>query len=103
MLGIGTKTMQNWVKNDEVLAAVKRGKSMGLTTVGKALFDKAQGGDVTAQIWYEKTRGKRTDRVEVVQEDQSRALTQLIATMDPDQLIRVANGESPAEVMGGNA
>lgn len=103
MVEVADSTFEQWVKTPEVIGAIKKGRAAGLTSVGKSLFDKANAGDVTAQIWYEKTRGKRTDRVEVVQEDQSQAITRLIATMSPEQLQRVANGESPAEVLGSNA
>ena len=103
MVEVGETTFERWVQLPEVLGAIKKGRSNGLTVVGKALFDKAASGDVTAQIWYEKTRGKRSDRVEVVQEDQSAAIQRLISSMTPEQLQRVANGESPQQVLGGDA
>ena len=100
MLGIAPNTFAKWRQREDIIDAIKRGKANGLTLVGKSLFDKAVGGDVTAQIWFEKTRGKRTDRVEVVADDQSQAITRLIGSMTPEQLQRVAAGESPAQVLG---
>lgn len=103
LLGISERTFARWRQLPEVLAAYEKGKSGGLAAVGKSLFEKASGGDVTAQIWYEKTRGRRTDRVEVVADDQSQAISRLIGSMTAEQLQRVANGESPAQVMGTDA
>lgn len=103
MVEVAESTFELWAHHPEVIGAIKKGKAKGLTSVGNSLFNKANNGDVTAQIWYEKTRGKRTDRVEVVQEDQSQAITRLISTMTTEQLQRVANGESPSEVLGSNA
>lgn len=103
MLGISRPTYQRWFRDPEVLSAISRGKAQGLALVGKALQDKALNGDTHAMVWYEKTRGKRTDRVEIVQQDDAEAITRLIGVMTPDQLQRVANGESPSEVLGRDA
>ena len=100
ILEISPRTYSSWSKNEDVFAAISRGKAKGLAAVGKALHDKAIGGDTSAMMWYEKTRGRRTDRVEVVQQDQAQAITRLIGVMTPDQLQRVADGESPTEVLG---
>ena len=100
MLEISNRTYQKWVQDPQVIASISRGRAKGLTAVGKALHDKAIGGDTQAIMWYEKTRGKRTDKIEVVQQDQAQAITRLIGVMTPDQLQRVANGESPSEVLG---
>ena len=49
----------------EILEAIKKGRAKMLTDVANALYDKAIGGDVTAMIWFEKTRGGRSDKVAV--------------------------------------
>jgi predicted DNA-binding protein (UPF0251 family) len=103
MVEVSQRTFEKWAQSAAVIAAIQKGRANGLAVAGKALHDKMVAGDVTAIIWYEKTRGRRTDRIEVVQEDQSHAIQRLIATMTPDQLQRVANGESPSEVLGSNA
>jgi len=103
MVEVSQRTFEKWCQSKEVIAAIEKGRANGLAVAGKALHDKMVAGDIAAIIWYEKTRGRRTDRIEVVQEDQSQAIQRLISTMTPDQLQRVANGESPSEVLGSNA
>ena len=40
----------------ELSDAIKRGRDKGLAVISNALFDKAKGGDTTAQIFYLKNR-----------------------------------------------
>ena len=40
----------------ELAEAIKKGKHKGLAVITNALFDKAKGGDTTAQIFYLKNR-----------------------------------------------
>jgi len=40
----------------ELSEAIKKGKDKGLAVITNALFDKAKGGDTTAQIFYLKNR-----------------------------------------------
>lgn len=101
MIGITAKQLHVWEKHAEVADAIQRGRANGLAMAGKKLYDKVVAGDMTAIIWFEKTRGKRSERVQVVNEDEAAAIQQQLAGMSTEQLQRVANGESPLEVLGG--
>lgn len=100
VIGITDRQLDRWLKHKEVAQAHAKGKSGAIASVGKKLYDKAIGGDVTAIIWFEKTRAKRSERVHVVNEDEATAIQQKLAAMSTEQLRRVANGESPAAVLG---
>lgn len=46
-----------------VYEALENGKSKAAAIIGKTLFEKAKGGDMTALIWLEKTRFGKSDRI----------------------------------------
>jgi transposase-like protein len=101
LLGVSSTTFENWLRQyPEVYESWKRGKSKGLAVAGKALHDKVKSGDVTAIIWYEKTRGRRSDRIEIVREDDYNTITSTISQLSVEQLQRIADGESPIDVLG---
>lgn len=67
-LGIARCTIYDHKKkNPDISDALKRGRAKGLATVTNALFTSANGGNVTAQIFYLKNRdpGKWRDRKEI--------------------------------------
>lgn len=64
VLGISHDTLTRRKKDTEaVLRAIKRGQANAEQKVAKAVFDKALNGDMTAAIWWEKTRAGRSERV----------------------------------------
>lgn len=64
VLGFCERTLHN-KKNDELIAAIQRGKSKAAAIVGKALFGRAKDGDVPAIRWWEMTREGRSERAQV--------------------------------------
>ncbi|MEO0851974.1 MAG: hypothetical protein AAFY15_00520 [Cyanobacteria bacterium J06648_11] len=65
VLNISPTTLDRWLKDERVKMPYKKGVAMAKLTVSKTLFDKAKGGDMTAIIWFEKTRCGMSDRVQV--------------------------------------
>ena len=66
-LGVSWDTYnKNKKRSSELSEAIKRGEAEGLAEVTNALFSSAQGGNVTAQIFYLKNRDTTNwmDRVE---------------------------------------
>ena len=51
--------------NRQLSAALERGKAKAQGTIGKALFKKAEAGDVNAIRWWEMTRAGRREKVDV--------------------------------------
>lgn len=65
-LGISERTLySNKAQNAEVAEAIKRGQTRANTEVASVLFNKAKDGDMTAVIWWEKTRAGRSDKLAV--------------------------------------
>lgn len=100
LIGITARQLHRWQEKPEVLAAIERGRARSLSVVGKKLFEKAKQGDTTAIIWFEKTRGRRSERIQVVNEDDAARIQRQLPSMTTEQLERVANGESPIDVLG---
>ena len=65
-LGISDETLRKR-KNESLdfLAALKRGKAKANGQVANWLFKNCRQGNVTAQIWWEKTRAGHTDKIEL--------------------------------------
>ena len=62
-LGIARMTLESRKRENELFVeAIKRGKARANQQVANVLYEKATGGDMTAVIWWEKTRAGRTDR-----------------------------------------
>ena len=56
-LGIARSTLyENGKKNPDISDAIKKGRAKGLATISNALFQAAEGGNITAQIFYLKNR-----------------------------------------------
>ena len=63
VLGFSDRTMRRkQVENEELVAAIKRGKAKAAAIVGKSLFGRAKEGDVPAIRWWEMTREGRSER-----------------------------------------
>ncbi len=61
-LGIHPETLRRRRKDGEALdAALARGRATGTAEVASALFEKATGGDLRAQMFYLKTRAGWTE------------------------------------------
>lgn len=67
MLGMSFDTLHKNMKNNPDLSdAIKRGQAAGISQISNSLFNSAQDGNVTAQIFYLKNRAPNewADRVE---------------------------------------
>lgn len=100
MLRIGRATFHRWRSIPEVLDAVEAGRADGLHQVGQALFKLAKSGNVPAAVWWERTRGNRSPEVRVVGTVESEQISERIKTLPIDLVRRLAEGESPQEVLG---
>jgi DNA-binding CsgD family transcriptional regulator len=57
VVGISESTLYRLKrKMTEMTDAIKRGRAQGHAVVANALYESAKGGNVTAGVWYEKTR-----------------------------------------------
>ena len=65
VVGISESTLYRLKrKMTEMTDAIKRGRAQGHAVVANALYESAKGGNVTAGVWYEKTRcGLTEDRI----------------------------------------
>lgn len=101
VIGVDPRTFRRRKEDEErVLSALEKGKAVAEGVIGKALFQRAQAGDMTAVIWWERTRAGRREPKEA----------DTTYEFDPDDftdegLRRVAAGESPVYVLasGGRA
>lgn len=56
-LGVAYSTLRRHKsKNEQIQAAIKRGKAIGVLEISNTLFETAKAGNVTAMIFYLKTR-----------------------------------------------
>lgn len=63
ILGLASRTFRDKKATDaRVSAALEKGRAVAERKVGEAVFRRALKGDMTAAIWWEKTRAGRTDR-----------------------------------------
>ncbi len=62
VLGFSARQFRRRKRADRVLAALEKGRALAQAKVADALFKRAIRGDITAIIWWEKTRAGRTDR-----------------------------------------
>ncbi|MEA5424279.1 hypothetical protein [Synechococcus sp. CCY9202] len=100
LVGVSERTLYSWLHKPMVIAALKKGRANGLAVAGKKLWDRVNAGDLSAIIWFEKTRGRRSDRVQVINEDEAVDITRQLRAMTDDQLRRIADGQSPVDVLG---
>lgn len=65
VIDVPERTLRRRKKDSEiVLAAFEKGKAVAASRIGSSLFERATTGDVTAIIWYEKSRLGYTDKIE---------------------------------------
>jgi hypothetical protein len=63
ILDLGSRTFRDKKAADaRILAALEKGRAVAEGKVGKAIYVRALKGDMTAAIWWEKTRANRSDR-----------------------------------------
>jgi hypothetical protein len=63
-LGIHVNTLTNRkAENVQFVEAIKRGQTRANTEVANVLYQEAISGNMTAVIWWDKTRAGRSDRV----------------------------------------
>ena len=89
VLGIDSKTLRKYYRQELDTALAKAN-----ATIGGALFNKAKGGDTTAQIFWMKTRARWSEKVE-------HDLTSSDGSMTPSNEFRVilVNEDDPPEVL----
>lgn len=74
-LGINEKTLRRHKAQMSILSdAIKRGKAEAGGQVANKLYELCMAGNVSAIIWYEKTRRQLTDKVVVRSEDLDRII-----------------------------
>ena len=57
VLGVSERTVYNYKKNNvQFMQSIKEGQAKGVATISNALFTSAEGGNITAQIFYLKNR-----------------------------------------------
>lgn len=65
-LGISERTLRNRkTESAEFAEAIEKGQALGIEAVANALFDNAEGGNVTAQIFFLKARAGWREKQEV--------------------------------------
>jgi hypothetical protein len=65
-LGVAPSTLyERKAEMSELAEAIKRGQSKGLAEITNALYENAKAGNLGAQIWYLKVRGRWTEPKEI--------------------------------------
>ncbi|WP_424411218.1 helix-turn-helix domain-containing protein [Pasteurella sp. PK-2025] len=74
-------------RQPEVSLRYKKGKTKAISVIGKSLFDQARGGNISAQIFYLKTRGgwKETQTVEVESNESNKIEIEIVDARKPEQ------------------
>lgn len=62
VLGVARSTFRRKKDEARVLSALQKGKAVAQLRVGKSIYEKALVGDMTAAIWWEKTRAGRNEK-----------------------------------------
>ncbi|WP_322758087.1 helix-turn-helix domain-containing protein [Synechococcus sp. CBW1107] len=99
LLRVSERTLYVWLHDPEVNAAFRKGRTSSLAVAGRMLWERINAGDLGAIIWYEKTRGHRSDRVHVLNEDDARSLLSNIRQLSDKQLRHIAGGGSPLDLL----
>ena len=101
LLDVSETFLGNRFADDErVRKALSLGQARAALKVSSVLYSRAVAGDMTAIIWWEKTREKRSDRMQVVTERDVEDVRDRLSALPDELLDRIANGESPAAVLG---
>jgi hypothetical protein len=62
VIGISPRTLDRWLKHDDVKLAYKRGKAVAVDDVSRTLYQKALDGDTVAMIFYLKAQAGWSDK-----------------------------------------
>ena len=95
--GMGKTTFYEVLKRQpEVSERYKKGKAAAVSEIASTLVSKAIDGDMTAAIFYLKTRGGYTDKTQVdnISSDGSMSPSKPAKEMTDEELARIINGES---------
>jgi hypothetical protein len=69
VIGISPRTLDRWLKHEDVRFAYKRGRAIAKDNVARTLYEKAMEGDTIAMIFWLKAQAGWTDKqAEVAQE-----------------------------------
>lgn len=75
-LGVSRATVtRNKRRDDAFAAAIKRGKAKGIALVSSKLMEQVRGGNITAMIFFLKTRAGWSERGDIALDDENRRLT----------------------------
>lgn len=95
VLGIARRTFARKKDEPRVLAALEKGQAKAQMNMAKSIYERGTSGDMTAAIWWEKTRAGRHEKVAVMVEERLTAeidgmLGALENGLEPDEFRRVA-------------
>jgi hypothetical protein len=62
VIGIGSSTLDRWLKHEEVKFAYKRGRAMAKDAVARTLYERAVSGDTIAAIFWLKAQAGWSDK-----------------------------------------
>lgn len=96
VLGVARRTFERKKDEPRVKAALEKGRAKAQLRMAKSIFEKGLDGDMTAAIWWEKTRAGRSEKVRVlVEQELERELMALLGvleeTLEPDDFRKAAS------------
>jgi hypothetical protein len=62
VIGISPRTLDRWLKHEDVKFAYKRGRAIAKDNIARTLYDKAMDGDTIAMIFWLKAQGGWSDK-----------------------------------------
>lgn len=102
VIGLSPATFRRKKNEARVMSALQKGKALAEATVSKALFERAKEGDLTAIIWWEKTRAGRTDKHAIEHSGQVQSGVLVVPTpVTADEWTAVARRQQVALGSGG--
>lgn len=94
VLNISPRTLDNWLQDEEIDAFYRKGCALAQVEIAQTLFEKAKSGDMTALIWWEKTRAGRTDKIDIKQKGE----VTLLAEAELSKTLDAIEGKLPPAV-----